>query len=144
MIIFDLDCLADDAACGDDKPFEAITRLIRDLSTHNVINIWSSRCDSTLERTRDYIGANLPFSFLWSLKMRPDGDDRPVDELFEDWLDQNSVDIYPPLTADKIGDGPLALLRKEPAQMVFSANPDVIKMFRRRGVFVFDCNQKRE
>ena len=57
--------------------------------------------------------------------MRPIGDFTPDDELKEKWLDE-------------------ALSREEIIDFVFDDRPKVIRMWRKRGIFVFNCNQTDE
>ena len=56
------------------------------------------------------------------LKMRPIGDSTPDDVLKERWLDE-------------------ALAQGKNIDFVFDDRPKVIRMWRRRGIFVFNCAQ---
>lgn len=55
--------------------------------------------------------------------MRPIGDNTPDDQLKERWLDEHIV-----------GSG-------KQIDFVFDDRPKVVRMWRRRGIFVFDVNQ---
>lgn len=112
-------------ACEGDVPIMPVISTLRSLwSIHdyNVIEIWSDRPESYWNKTYEW---TMKQGILKGpLKMRPIGDDRPQEELLEEWLITNSVD-----SGSKLVD------------MVFSSHKPTIDMFRRRGVFVFDCNQ---
>ncbi len=90
------------------------------------LNIWSGRCESVREKTekwlRNYSFAYATREFEIELKMRPIGDYTPDDELKERWLDE-------------------ALKEGKTIDFVFDDRPKVVRMWRRRGIFVFDCNQ---
>ena len=58
-----------------------------------------------------------------TLKMRPIGDNTADDQLKERWLDEH------------LAQG------RNPIQFVFDDNPNAVRMWRRRGIFVFDVNQ---
>lgn len=64
-------------------------------------------------------------NILKNLKMRPIGDSTPDDVLKEKWLDE-------------------ALKEGKNVEFVFDDRPKVVRMWRRRGVFVFDVNQSGE
>ncbi len=87
------------------------------------IHIWSGRCQSTFNKTCAWFIANeIPSCLCERLKMRPFGDFTPDDQLKERWLDE------------AIADG-------KTIDFVFDDRPKVVRMWRRRGIFVFDCNQ---
>lgn len=171
MIIFDLDCLANDEhrrhfidvkkrecacgsrldhicykckywqpdhkayneACGEDETVKAVGS-VYEMTAYAPFSrdsqIWSSRCESTREKTLDWIISNLYWDsanrdyLTDQLKLRPIGDTSPKEELFKRWLGEwfentsNQVDF------------------------AFSSHKPTIDMFRRRGIFVFDCNQE--
>lgn len=91
------------------------------------IQIWSGRCESvrgkTLKWLTDLSGHTEDIQY-WDrrLKMRPIGDNTPDDQLKERWLDE-------------------ALAKGKKIEFVFDSDPDSIAIWRRRGIFVFDCNQ---
>lgn len=132
-------------ACDKDEPIHSVIEIIniifRSLISKDKENIslkiWSNRCESVREKTLAWLyQKGIP---LVELKMRPIGDDSPIEALKERWLeevirnDQNTYDIagYAPGS------------RPYPIDFVFDAHPASIKMFRKRGIFVFDCNQER-
>jgi hypothetical protein len=89
------------------------------------IEIWSGRCESVRDKTQKWLEKYI-FSYgieATPLKMRPIGDNTPDDQLKERWLDEH------------IAAG------GEPIDMVFDDRPKVIRMWRRRGIFVFNCCQ---
>ncbi len=59
--------------------------------------------------------------------MRLIGDNTPLHELKEKWLDDTFEE-------HKFG-------RKTPITMVFDSDPQSIEMWKRCGIFVFDCSQ---
>ncbi len=98
------------------------------------VNVWSGRCESVRKKTEkwlNYFFPEIPEKY-WEqgLKMRPIGDSTPDDVLKEKWLDDTIIET-------KWGN-------KIPIDFVFDSDPDCIKMWRRRGVFVFNCQQDGE
>lgn len=92
----------------------------------HTLEIWSGRCESVREKTQEWLKQNSfafachPFEI--KLKMRPIGDYTPDDQLKEIWLDE-------------------ALKEGKKIQFVFDDRPKVVRMWRRRGIFVFNCCQ---
>jgi len=84
------------------------------------IEIWSGRCESTRIKTeswlRRYKLSGIP------LKMRPIGNTEPDEVLKERWLDE-------------------AVSEGKTIEFVFDDRPKVVRMWRKRGVFVFNCLQ---
>jgi hypothetical protein len=89
------------------------------------INIWSGRCESVKDKTvswlKDYLDCDAWF-YRDCLKMRPIVDSTPDYVLKEKWLDET-------LTTGKTID------------YAFDDRPKVVRMWRRRGIFVFNCLQ---
>lgn len=117
-------------ACDQDKPIEAVVSTMRRLSQHENVQIWSGRCESVRQKTIEwfdkYISCFAPKSwFRDNLKMRPIGDSTPDDQLKERWLDE-------------------AIAEGKTIDFVFDDRPKVIRMWRRRGIFVFNCCQHDE
>ena len=92
------------------------------LGMMNEHQIWSGRCESVREQTEKWLQHNLLCFFPCQLKMRPIGDNIPDDQLKEKWLDE-------------------AVAGGKIVEYVFDYRPKVVRMWRRRGIFVFDCNQ---
>ncbi len=123
-------------ACDQDTPNIAVLDVFIHLTQgepfNHDIQIWSGRCESvrgkTLKWLTDLSGYTEDIRY-WDrrLKMRPIGDNTPDDQLKERWLDETYQDT-------KWG-------RKTTIEFAFDSEPDSITMWRRRGVFVFDCNQ---
>ena len=88
------------------------------------VQIGSGRSEEVYQKTIDWLFANQMKGFT-CLKMRPIGDYTPDDQLKERWLDE-------------------ALAKGEKIQFVVDDRPKVIRMWRRRGIFVFDVNQSGE
>lgn len=107
------------------------------------VKIWSGRCESVRQKTLKWlvniIGFGEDYQY-WDrrLKMRPIGDSTPDDELKERWLDEYINNIYPALN---MNDGNTVFIRNDPIEYVFDDRPKVIRMWRRRGIFVFNCCQ---
>lgn len=141
MIIFDLDgTLADK-----DESIEPLISLIYNLWVREGedIEIWSTRCESFRSETTKWICQNIfPFQQgdIPKIKMRPIGDSTPLHELKERWLDEYLNSIYPPLT--KYFEDGEVLHRKDPIEFIFDSDEKCINMWRRRGIFVFNCSQK--
>lgn len=94
------------------------------------LEIWSGRCESVRQKTEKWLQENIyynfcDFDFHFNLKMRPIGDYTPDDVLKERWLDE-------------------AIAQGKKVEYVFDDRPKVVRMYRRRGIFVFDCNQSGE
>jgi hypothetical protein len=113
-------------ACHIDSVIVQTCKLFLDLAIDNDIQIWSGRCESTREKTLNWI-----YHYFHCdghiLKMRPIGDKTPYHELKEKWLDERIDDMGNQAVSD--------------IEFVFDSDPKSIEMFRRRGIFVFDCNQ---
>lgn len=116
-------------ACGDDKPIIATSHVYASLKKvfwAQDIVIWSGRCESVRRQTEWWLYSFIDTSVHWNeprLKMRPEGDSTPDDELKERWLDEH-------LAAGGKG-----------VDMVFDDRPKVVRMWQRRGIFVFNCAQ---
>jgi len=113
-------------ACDKDEPIESVVEISRRVVYSNwemygyQIEIWSGRCESVREKTESWLNKNE--IFYKNLKMRPIGDNTPDDKLKEKWLDES------------IAEG-------KTIDFVFDDRPKVIRMWRRRGIFVFNCCQ---
>lgn len=116
-------------ACHLDKPIVQVIKIIRELhgydyyDTMEDVHIWSGRCESVREKTEKWL-EHYGITYN-SLKMRPIGDSTPDDQLKESWLDE-------------------ALAQGKTIDFVFDDRPKVIRMWRRRGIFVFNCCQHDE
>lgn len=115
-------------ACDKDTPilpviFQFIC-LKEKFGIQHPIQIWSGRCESVREKTSDWLNRYFTRDINWinHLKMRPIGDNTPDDQLKERWLDE-------------------VLAEGKKIDFVFEYRPKVVRMWRRRGIFVFDCNQ---
>ena len=97
----------------------------------HTLEIWSGRCESVREKTQEWLKqksfafACHPFEI--KLRIRPIGDYTPDDQLKERWLDE----LY---EQTKWGS-------RHPVEFVFDDRPKVVRMWRRRGIFVFNCCQ---
>jgi hypothetical protein len=118
-------------ACDKDTPIDPVVWTMRRMSQHDEVQIWSGRCESVRDKTTHWLYHKIPCfcPMSWfdkNLKMRPVGDSTPDDQLKEKWLD------------DHIAGG------GKPIDFIFDDRPKVVRMYRRRGIFVFDCNQTGE
>ena len=97
--------------------------------------IWSKRCESERDETGKWLEKNLLCFESNQLKMRPIGDNTPYHELKEKWLDEyiNSNEYVKNIFQNR---------GKSPIEFVIDSDKDSIEMWKRREVFVFDCNQK--
>jgi len=113
-------------ACDQDPVITPTRKIINSLfgwdyyDNDEDVHIWSGRCESVRDKTENWLSRNS-ISY-YKLKMRPIGDNAPDDVLKERWLDES-------------------LAEGKTIDYIFDDSPKVIRMYRRRGVFVFDCNQ---
>lgn len=114
-------------ACDKDTPIEPVINVFRHIRFTfpecEEIQIWSGRCESVRDKTEDWIIKNIGLpDYLLPIKMRPIGDNSPDDKLKEKWLDET-------------------ISQGKTIEFVFDDRPKVVRMWRRRGIFVFDVNQ---
>ena len=99
------------------------------------VEIWADRYESSREKTLNWFLDSYFFGLFDHekkvlnsiLKMRPIDDNTPYHELKEKWLDDTYEDY-------KFGP-------KTNIEFVFDNDAESIKMWKKRGIFVFDCNQ---
>lgn len=130
-------------ACDYDTPIEQVCQIFDDLAVDNEIEIWSGRCESVREKTLKWLYDYVPYSSQ-NLRMRPIGDNTPDDQLKEEWLNQL---LLTPRFDNFLFKGPedrSVTLKNYTVDFVFDDRPKVIRMWRRRGVFVFNCCQHDE
>ena len=123
-------------ACDKDEPIREVNDIYYTINYagRDEIFIWSSRNIYFKVNTETWLTNNDIYCDENVLKMRPIDDNSPQEQLFERWLDElikNDRETYD--IANRIP--------KYPVDFVFSSHKKTIEMFRRRGVFVFDCNQ---
>lgn len=112
-------------ACDKDLPIQSVIEVFTTLSytRENEIHVWSGRIESTREKTMQWLEDNVPrCNWIKELKLRPDSDSTPDDQLKEKWLDE-------------------AIAEGKTIDFVVDDRPKVVRMYRRRGIFVFDVNQ---
>ena len=114
-------------ACDKDKRIHATCNIVQMMLACDddpYFEIWSGRCESVRQKTIDWLEINIDPTKDWGLrlKMRPIGDSTPDDQLKEKWLDEASAE-------------------GEHIEFVFDDRPKVVRMWRRRGIFVFNCAQ---
>lgn len=113
-------------ACDKDTPITQTLNLAGLLSekgyyaANQDVHIWSGRCESVRKKTEEWLKPH--FIYYNELKMRPIGDSTPDDELKELWLDE-------------------VLAQGKKIDFVVDDRAKVVRMWRRRGIFVFDVNQ---
>lgn len=138
-----------DAACDSDELIEPVCDILFSVIYRDEgVQIWTGRCESQREKTIKWLNekfwdGSCKVKYLDSLlKMRPIGNTEPSCDLKNRWLNEYMANLYPKLdkcTTENEGD---VLHRNNPIEMVFDAEPNSIHMYRRHGVFVFDCRQK--
>jgi hypothetical protein len=134
------------AACDLDEPIEAVLSTFIHLTQGEPFNhdvqIWSGRCESVRQKTLKWLvnltGYCEDYQY-WDrrLKMRPIGDNTPDDVLKEKWLQELLQESMQNCLDGK------KLWHKgiEEIDFVFDSDPTSIAMWRRRGIFVFNCAQ---
>ena len=127
MIIFDLDGTIAD--CDKDTLIIPVNKIFHHLHRcEEEVQIWSARCESVREKTIQWLNdhSNLYYCSYFDcnkhLKMRPLGNFTPDEQLKEKWLDE-------------------AIAEGKQIDYVFDGHDNVIDMWRRRGIFVFDVNK---
>ena len=119
-------------ACDKDNPIPSTVELYQSLIFENYlrlgqqIEIWSGRCQSVGYKTGLWLELHVWGAPSGVLKMRPIGDNTPLHELKERWL------------LDHLARG------GNPIDFVFDSDHKSIQMWRRRGIFVFNCCQNGE
>ncbi len=115
-------------ACDKDDPIEPALLALRRFYNYEDIQFWTGRCESVRDKTIDWILKQIPcFAprrwFDKNLKMRPLQDFSTESTIKEVWLDEflNSNEC--------------------PIQLVFDGHEKSVRMWRRRGIFVFDVKQ---
>ena len=116
-------------ACDQDIPIDPVIQILWKFHVlDECIEIWSGRSESVRSKTQEWLHEHVFFQLNFKqynipLKMRPIGDYTPDDQLKESWLDE-------------------ALADGKNIECVFDDRPKVVRMWKRRGIFVFNCNQK--
>lgn len=129
-------------ACSQDKPIIPSWHIFNCMAQWCDVQIWSGRCESVRDKTIHWLMNRCPLKpTYWNeeswnhvLKMRPIGDSTPDDQLKEKWLNERCSDL---ITAKMEGKNTV----KHDIQFVFDDRPKVVRMWRRRGIFVFNCCQ---
>ncbi len=108
-------------ACEDDTLILPTWLLAESLFCKNrQYSIWSGRCESVRAKTEKWLDSyDIQFC---DLKMRPIGDTTPDHVLKERWLDE-------------------VVAEGKTIDFVFDDRPKVVRMWQRRGIFVFNCAQ---
>lgn len=127
-------------ACVDDKPIsQTMAIFIKFWDSYDIpIQIWCNRDESFRQETQVWLlSQGLPVGSF--IQMRPIGDTTPYYAMKERWIIEYYDSVYPKLDKDAI-EG-TEYHRKDPIQFVFESDPKSIEMWKRRHVFVFNCNQ---
>jgi hypothetical protein len=112
-------------ACDKDEPIrEVIIVLDQFYNNDEKIFIWSGRCESVRNKTEKWIDKHIGKHKIDLLKMRPIGDATSLYRLKEKWYDLHNLN-------DPINN----------IDFAFDSDPESIKMWKRRGIFVFNCCQ---
>lgn len=118
-------------ACNEDTPIWPVVRIIESIFLNQVtmenaeIQVWSGRSESVRDKTEHWLKYIVWASTYKELKMRPIGNTEPDEVLKERWLDEV-------IAVGRIVD------------FVFDDRPKVVRMWKRRGIFVFNCCQHDE
>lgn len=143
-------------ACDKDEPIEPVIEIWNQqisLGMMNFHGIWSGRCESVRDKTEKWLEKHLLCFNPKQLKMRPIGDSTPDDELKEKWLDEyislknDESNIYRKYSGQKalsLENQQKEFREKGDIDFVFDDRPKVVRMWRRRGIFVFNCAQHDE
>lgn len=113
-------------ACDQDTPIKPVIEILIDLWLRNgsEIQIWSGRSCKVALKTFSWIRKHIFVCGMeiCPIKMRDIDDCTPDHTLKEQWLDEE-------------------LARGTIIEYVFDDRPKVVQMWRRRGIFVFNCAQ---
>lgn len=115
--------------CDLDLPIEPTIKVINLMYGHDYydkqedVHIWSGRSEAVRGKTEYWLSKHG--IYYNELKMRPIGDYTPDDQLKERWLDE-------------------AIVNGKKIEFVFDDRPKVVRMWKRRGIFVFNCYQRDE
>jgi len=133
-------------ACDKDEPIQSAIDILEYIGEgkeygsdtpwvdYDGIEIWTGRSESVRKKTEHWFFKNIRYFNKQNLKlkMRPIGDYTPDDQLKERWLDE------------RINDMGNQLASSHDINFVFDSDPKSIEMWRRRGIFVFNCCQHDE
>lgn len=125
---------------SEDKPIIPVIELWNQqisLGCMDIHQIWTGRCESLRDKTEVWLDKHLLCFNKNQLKMRPIGDNTPRYLLKEKWLKEHVDSMWPELepAQDK------EYRRKDPIEFVFDSDPESIKMWKLKGIFVFNCSQ---
>lgn len=115
-------------ACDKDAPIEPVIQYWNDQISLGAMEkhmIWSGRCESVRKKTEEWLHNHLLCFDSDQLRMRPIGNTEPDEVLKERWLDEE-------------------IAKGNTIDFVFDDRPKVIRMWRRRRIFVFNCCQHDE
>lgn len=115
-------------ACDKDTPIQPVIDIWDkeiSLGMMGIHQIWTGRSESARKNTEKWLDFHLLCFQKKQLKIRFTGDHTPYEQLKERWL--NGV-----LSSGKT------------IEYVFDSHPESIRMWRRHGIFVFNCNQSKE
>jgi hypothetical protein len=127
-------------ACDRDGYIVSALECLISLRPRYPVEIWSGRSESVRNKTVDWLSKYEPYLGWISkipLKMRPIGDNTPDDQLKERWLNERCADLMEARMEDR---NP----RNHDIQFVFDDRPKVVRMWKQRGIFVFNCCQHDE
>jgi len=124
-----------------DKPILPVFEIFNTIRQYDDVQVWSENFLSLKEKTIDWFLYKVPIrptywnkdSWNHVLKMRPEGNIQPYYKLKEEWMfERCKIDdsFHPP--GIKFNPG---------IEMVFDSDPDSIEMWRKNGIFCFDCRQ---
>lgn len=136
-------------ACDGDDPITSVINLLEYIDeaqeygsdtpwvSYDDIQIWTGRSELQRKKTEKWLSKNMRHYHkdMPILKMRPIGNTEPTCDLKNRWLYERTADLM-----EARMDG--IIPKKHDIEMVFDADPDSNHMWRRHGIFVFDCRQR--
>lgn len=128
-------------ACDKDTPITPVIDFWNEqisLGSMHANMIWSGRCESVREKTEQWLENHLHRFESHQLMMRPIGNTEPDEVLKERWLNELCSHVSLNLDTEK------TTRDCHDIDFVFDDRPKVIRMWRKRGIFVFNCAQHEE
>jgi hypothetical protein len=136
-------------ACDKDEPIRQVINIFNEYNddeyNQKEIQIWSGRSESVRDKTEIWLNKYTSFGYMncQILKMRPIGNTEPDEVLKERWLDELiELKLNDPTERGKLD--ALQITESKFIEFVFDDRPKVIRMWRLRGIFVFNCCQHDE
>lgn len=133
--------------CDKDEPIRPVIKIFNNLLlSGEKVQVWSGRSEVVREKTEKWLAEHTVYSskYPFEIKMRPERDSTPDEQLKEAWLDHYLTHLWPRLPPPDAENQEKVYYRKDAIEFVFDDRHKVVQMWRRRGIFVFNCNQTDE